>query len=136
MDILAFMKPTREVVTVRAESSLSEALATMEKYRFTSVPIIDARGCYAGTLSEGDLLWAIKNQLGFDMAKASALDVGKIKRNRDYEPIRSTATIDQLINKASNENFVPIVDEDNVLIGIVTRKTLLNYFFEHQFVVL
>ncbi|MDP3130420.1 MAG: CBS domain-containing protein [Bacillota bacterium] len=136
MDILAFMKPTREVVTVRVESSLVEALGTMEKYRFTSVPIIDARGYYVGTLSEGDLLWAIKNQLGFDMAKASTFLVGKIKRNRDYEPIPATATIDQLIGKASNENFVPIVDEDNLLIGIVTRKTLLNYFFEHQFVVL
>ncbi|MCK7486117.1 MAG: CBS domain-containing protein [Bacillus subtilis] len=53
MDILAFMKPTREVVTVRVESSLSEALATMEKYRFTSIPIIDARGRYAGTAERG-----------------------------------------------------------------------------------
>jgi CBS domain-containing protein len=42
----------------------------------------------------------------------------------------------ELIANAAEENFVPVVDENDHFMGIITRKTLLNYFFEHNFIVL
>ncbi|HOW37824.1 MAG TPA: CBS domain-containing protein [Candidatus Izemoplasmatales bacterium] len=136
MEIMAFMKPKVEVVFVFDDQTIREAMEKMEKFRFTSIPIIHREGFYVGTLTEGDLLWEIKNAAKFDMKKAEAYPVGKVRRFRDYEPIHLSANIDELIIKASNENFVPVIDSHDQFVGIVTRKTLLNYFFEHNFIVL
>jgi CBS domain-containing protein len=64
------------------------------------------------------------------------LHVTDIKRHRDYEPISVNATMPLLLSKAKNENFVPVLDQNEKFIGIVTRKKLIEYFFEHNFMVL
>jgi CBS domain-containing protein len=136
MEIMAFMKPKVEVVFVFDDQPIREAMEKMEKYRFTSIPILNREGFYVGTLTEGDLLWEIKKTENFDLKKTESVPVGKVRRFRDYEPIHLSANIDELIIKASNENFVPVIDSHDLFVGIVTRKTLLNYFFEHNFIVL
>ena len=136
MDISAFVKPKNEVIYVFEDQSIHEALEVMEKSRYTSIPIINRDGKYVGTLTEGDLLWEIKNVAQFNIKKAEKIMVGKMHRLRDYESIHVSENIDQLIIKASNENFVPVIDDYGLFIGIVTRKTLLDYFFEHNFIVL
>ncbi len=135
MDIQSFMKPLPEVVFVYDDHTVKEALAILKKYRYQSIPVIDRKGRYIGSLSEGDLLYAITDA-GKAAEGALAQRVGQIRRNREYVAISVHASVNSLIGKAADENFVPIVDDAGILIGIVTRKTLLNYFFEHQFVVL
>lgn len=136
MEIIAFMKPKIEVVFVYDDQTIREALEKIEKCRFTSIPILNREGYYVGTLTEGDLLWEIKNTAKFEMKKAESILVRSVRRFRDYEPIHLSANIDELIVKAANENFVPVIDGHDLFVGIVTRKTLLNYFFEHNFIVL
>jgi len=136
MDISAFIKTKSEVIFVYDDQSLHDALETMEKSRFTSIPILSRDGKYVGTITEGDLLWELKNFADFNIKKAEKILVGKMHRLRDYESIHTSANIDQLIIKASNENFVPVIDDHDIFVGIVTRKTLLDYFFEHNFIVL
>lgn len=41
-----------------------EALEQLEQHHYTAIPIIDNEGKYVGTLSEGDLLWKLKNTAG------------------------------------------------------------------------
>lgn len=133
MNILSFLKPKNEVVYVYDDESAEMAIKIMQHCRFTSIPILSRNGEYVGTLSEGDLLYAL-----YEVGKESLnqIKVSNIKRNRDYESVNIGGTILSLVNKASNENFVPVVDDSRQFIGIVTRKTLLNYFFEHNFMVL
>ncbi|PKL01400.1 MAG: CBS domain-containing protein [Tenericutes bacterium HGW-Tenericutes-1] len=136
MDISAFLKPMNEVILIYDDQSIHDALETMEKSRYTSIPIISRDGRYVGTLTEGDLLWEIKNTAQFNIKKAEKILVGQMHRLRDYESIHISENIDQLIIKASNENFVPVINDSGLFVGIVTRKTLLDYFFEHNFIVL
>jgi len=136
MDISSFIKPKNQVILVYSDHSIHDALEIMEKSRFTSIPIINRKGEYFGTLTEGDLLWEIKNNAQFNIKKAEKITVGEMQRLRDYESIHINSNIDQLILKASNENFVPVIDDQNQFVGIVTRKTLLDYFFDHKFIVL
>ena len=136
MNILAFMRSKEDLVYLFDDMTLEEALAKMEQYRYTSVPIINREGYYVGSITEGDLLWDIKKHDDFCLAKASERLVSSVKRNRDYQAINVTANITELLTKAAEENFVPVVNDNNLFLGIVTRKTLLNYFFEHNFIVL
>ena len=137
MNITSFLKSFYNVTLVYDNQSLDEALATMTKHRYTSIPVISKEQKYVGTLTEGDILqFLLKNKDCFSQENLNKYVVSDVKRHRDYEPIRVDALMPTLLSKASNENFVPIVDENDIFIGIVTRKTLLDYFFEHNFMIL
>jgi CBS domain-containing protein len=137
MNILSFMKPAHEVILLHSDETLKVALERMTKHRFTSIPIIDREHHYVGTLTEGDILQYILNHQecfsGDDMDKVFVKD---IKRLRDYETVGVNATLTLLLSVAKNENFVPILDQNDKFIGIVTRKSLIEYFFTHNFMVL
>lgn len=137
MNITSFLKSFYNVTLVYDNQNLDEALATMTKHRYTSIPVISKEQKYVGTLTEGDILqFLLKNKDCFSQENLNKYVVSDVKRHRDYEPIRVDALMPTLLSKASNENFVPIVDEKDIFIGIVTRKTLLDYFFEHNFMIL
>jgi len=133
MNVLDFVKPLREVIFVYEDDSVSSAVETIRKHRFASIPILNRSGNFVGTLTEGDLLRFI---FEYGEGSINIYNVYGIERYRDYVAVSTKATIQELIGRASDENFVPIVDDQDKFIGIVTRKTLLNYFFEHNFIIL
>jgi CBS domain-containing protein len=137
MNVLSFLKPTHEVILLYSDETLKAALERMTEHRFTSIPVIDRTHTYVGTLTEGDILnFVLKNIDCLNEDEMEKLHVTDIKRHRDYEPISVNATMPLLLSKAKNENFVPVLDQNEKFIGIVTRKKLIEYFFEHNFMVL
>lgn len=133
MNIYSFMKPAHEVIFLDENDTVEVALEKMKVHRYTSVPIVSQSGTYVGTLTEGDVLYAI-----FEEGRKAILlkQVKDLPRHRDYESVNISETIVTLLSRASNENFVPVVDDKNKFLGIVTRKKLLDYFFDHNFMVL
>lgn len=137
MNIQSFLKPFYEVTLVFDHQNLFEALEIMTKHRYTSIPVINQGQEYVGTLTEGDILHYILHHTEcLNPAELKKHLVSDVKRHRDYEPVSVDSLMPTLLSKASNENFVPIIDQHNKFIGIITRKTLLDYFFEHNFLVL
>jgi CBS domain-containing protein len=137
MNIASFLKPFYDVTLVYDDQPLGEALTTMTKHRFTSIPVISRDQKYVGTLTEGDILhFLLRNKECVHPEKLNKFHVKDVKRHRDYEAVSVDSTMPMLLSKASNENFVPIIDQNGHFTGIITRKTLLDYFFEHNFMVL
>lgn len=64
MNIAFFLLPKQEVATVTSDATLRQTLERMEYHRFTAVPILSKDGKYEGTVTEGDLLWHMKNSRG------------------------------------------------------------------------
>ena len=58
------------------------------------------------------------------------LKVSKIERRQNHEPVKVNAKVQDMVNRAMNQNFVPVIDDDDVFIGIVKRKDILQYYFE------
>ena len=128
MNILFFLTPKSEVAYLYDTDSLRQALKKMESHRYSAIPIIASdSGRYMGTLTEGDLLWNIKDNENLSLQNAEKLSVMQIKRNRDNEPVEADADMEDLINKAVNQNFVPVVDGDQCFIGIIKRKDIILY---------
>ena len=133
MNILDFMKHKHEVIFVYDCDTVEHAINLLSKERFTSIPILSKEEKYVGTISEGDLLYVLYE---FGRKGSANLKISEIHRHRDYQPVRITDPVVALIARASNENFVPVVDDADRFLGIVTRKRLLDYFFETKFVIL
>lgn len=127
MNILFFLTPKHEVTYINAADSLREALEKMEKHRYTAVPILTNQGKYVGTLTEGDLLWAIKNQYQLSLKDAERIQITEIPRRLDNRPVLAGAAMEDLLDKVLNQNFVPVLDDQKNFIGIITRKDVIQY---------
>ena len=127
MNILFFLTPKNEVAYIHDTDSLRQALEKMEHYGYSAVPIISEDGQYVGTLTEGDLLWAIKNMCSMDMRQTETQKIMSISRRKDNVPVRVTTSMQELVERASYQNFVPVVDDKNTFIGIVTRRAIIKY---------
>ncbi len=128
MNILFFLTPKSEVAYIYDEESLRQALEKMEYHKYSAVPILSRQGRYVGTLTEGDLLWYIKNQLSLNLQEAQRIPVTAVPRRSDNFPVNADSKMEDLLDKAMKQNFVPVLDDDKSFIGIVTRKDILKYF--------
>lgn len=129
MNILFFLKPKSEVAYLYDDCSLRQALEKMEHYRYTAVPIINRSGGYIGTITEGDLLWGVKDMRLKDLYEAEAVPLRSIRRRWDNEPVNVQCNIEDLMQTSLNQNFVPVVDDNHTFIGIVTRRQIMQYFY-------
>ena len=126
-NILFFLTPKAMCVYLYDDFTIRQALEKMESAGYAALPILNKRGEYRGTLTEGDLMWAIKNMCYMDMRQAEAHRITEIARRKEYLPIRVTTSMHDLITRASSQNFVPVVDDKDAFIGIVTRSSIIQY---------
>ena len=126
-NILFFLTPQAMCCYVYSDHTIRQALEKMETAGFAALPILSRRGEYRGTLTEGDLLWALKNMCYMDMRQAEAHRITEISRRRDNVPVRVTTSMKDLVARASTQNFVPVVDDKDTFIGIVTRRSIMEY---------
>ena len=131
--ILFFQTPKAMCAYLYDDCTIRQALEKMEASGYAAIPILNRRGEYRGTLTEGDLLWAMKNMCYMDMRQAEARRIMEISRRKDNIPVRITATMQDLIERASHQNFVPVVDDYGAFIGLITRKAIIKYCHDRLF---
>ena len=128
MNILFFLTPKSEVAYIHDDESLRQVLEKMEYHKYSAVPIISRQGTYVGTITEGDLLWYIKNQLDLNLQEARRILITNVPRRSDNTPVSIDSNLEDLLDKAMKQNFVPVLDDKKSFIGIVTRKDIMKYF--------
>ena len=129
MNILFFLTPKSDVAFLYDDETLRQALEKMEYHKYSAVPVISRSGKYIGTITEGDMLWGIKNQYDLSLRDSEHISVSAIKRRSDNRPVYVNATMEDLIDKALNQNFVPVVDDQKNFIGIITSKDIISYCY-------
>ena len=132
MNILFFLKPKSEVAFIYDYCTLRQVLETMEYHKYASIPMLNREGEYVGTITEGDLLWGIKSYQNMDLKRAENIFIQDFPRKADYEAVSEDADMEDLLRKAMNQNFVPVVDDQKKFIGIITRKTIIEYCYERM----
>ena len=133
---------TREVVTVDPQTSLKEVARLLVSRRVSGVPVVESDGTVVGVVSEADILLKERDRCGpssllghlldwdeNERAKYAARDAADamtapavtIRRSR---PVHEAAEVmlDRRVNR------LPVVDEHNRLVGIVTRADLVRAF--------
>ena len=132
-NILFFLTPKAMCAYLYDDYTLRQALEKMESAGFAALPILNRRGEYRGTLTEGDLLWGLKNMCYMDIRLAEAHRIMEISRRKDNIPVRVTTSMRDLVERASGQNFVPVVDDKDTFIGIITRRSIIQYCMHQLF---
>lgn len=129
MNILFFLTPKSQVKFIDDTMSVRQALEVMDYYRYSTIPLLTKDGKLVGTISEGDLLFYLKNHPFKELSDFDDHKVLEVKRHKDYLPIKVDIEMSDLISNAVNQNFVPVIDDQMNFIGIVTRKSIINYLY-------
>ncbi len=128
MNLLFFLTPKCDVCVLHSDYTLRQAVEKLNSSGRSAIPIIDAEGHYCGTASEGDLLRAVlKEDTQKDWEHVRLMDVVRAGFN---PPVSAFASIEDLLQRVTEQNFVPVVDDRGMFIGIVTRKAILRHFMQ------
>jgi CBS domain-containing protein len=120
------MAAVRDVMNTRAigispEATLAEAVGILTELHIGGAPVVDAAGCVVGMISELALIDVV-----FDPAARNALVSSHM--NPEVHVVHPGDSLSRPAQLFALYSFrrLPVV-EDGTLVGIVTRRDLMNY---------
>ena len=128
MNIAFFLLPKKDVVCLPIKSTMRQAMERMDYHRYTAIPLVDGKGRYVGTLSEGDLLRKMKNTPGLSFEGTEKVLLEDVPRRLNDRPVPIDAEIEDLLTLAIMQNFIPVVDDSGIFIGIIRRSVIIEHF--------
>ncbi|OJF80266.1 hypothetical protein NS14008_14965 [Nocardia seriolae] len=133
---------TREVVAVRADTPLPEIVRILAAHRISGAPVLDADGRVVGVVSESDLL---RSRARAGRANRSSRWTRLLRKA--VRPGQAARTAAELMSAPAvtvspnaglamaaatlarhGVNRAPVIGDDGVLAGIVSRKDLLSVY--------
>ena len=129
MNIAYFLHPKHEIAFLYDDFSFRQGLEKMRRHDYKAVPVISRDGRYVGTVSEGDFLWKIldRETEAVSMREMEHLRVQDILHTDTYPAVPITCTVEELVDSAMRQSFIPVVDDTGIFIGIVTRRDIIHF---------
>lgn len=131
MNIMRFVVPKSLVEYVSVDNTVRQALEKMRFHRYVAIPVIDGEGKYVGTLRNDDIFTYFLDSGSFDTRSAERDKVTEILSTEYSPPVYHDASMDELIGRVCEHNFVPVVDDRGCFVGIILRRDILNFLFKH-----
>lgn len=127
-NILTMLIPKAKVDYLYSDFTIRQSLEKMYAHSYGTIPVIDRKtGKYIRSVNQGDFLsYILVNKIDFN--KFERLPLDEIKESRVIKPVYSTANINDLTETILNQNYVPVVDDNDVFIGIVTRSSVMSKY--------
>ena len=126
MNIMFFLKPKSEVAVIKDDILVEDALDLMRHTSYTALPVIDKDGRYVGTLTQGDLLWYLRDSKY--LQRSLLAPIRSVPRLYDNASVPANTDMDVLFARMLEQNFAPVTDDRGMFIGIVTRRSIMQYF--------
>ncbi len=132
MNLLFLLRPKSMVAYLISDCTARQGLEKMRAHGYTAIPVISPDGKYIGTVSEGDFLWALVGDDDCSIKKLERIKLTDIMRGVRDSAVTVNMKMDDLLYKIMEQNFVPVTDDRNIFIGIVTRKDIIKYYYEKE----
>lgn len=141
---------TTDVITVTTEDTVEKCAKLLLEQNFSGLPVLDLEGKLVGIVTEGDLIRRasrikapaalallggyiyLDNPQKFmeDIKRAMAQKAGDLMSEKlvtvsSEDTIEDAATL--MINKKIKR--LPVVDDEGKLIGIISRRDIMNYLY-------
>ncbi len=135
VNLFTFLTPKSQTFYLNHKSTIRQVLEKLDSHKFSVVPLVDEEGKFVSTISEGDILRYIKNVKNFNISMAESECIANIEKYRPYAPFAINMELKELFRLSLEQNFVPVVDDRGIYIGIVKRKSIINYLYGEKKVI-
>lgn len=124
MNIFSILIPKVSITYLNVNDTLSDAVQFMMNSSYSAIPVINDAGEYVGIVSEGDFLKAV---MEFGRENLKFMTIDKIVRMDEKDVVLNTVGKKDIMERILDRNFLSVVDDRNIFIGIITRRSILMY---------
>ena len=132
MNILFFLIPKEEVSYVYEDNSVRQGIEKMRAHGYTAIPVLTREGKYVGTISEGDFLWHLVDLNSTQMRIQENCFVRDLLKNDRITPVTVNTSMEDLLMRVMDQNFVPVVDDRQMFVGIVTSPATIKFMYDRE----
>ena len=132
MNIISLLIPKNDAAFVYDNCTVRQGLEKMKAHGYTAIPVLTPDGRYAGTVSEGDFLWNILDENDNSIKSKENLLISDIIRDGFNPSADIYITMDELLQRAIQQSFIPVTDDRGYFIGIVTRQKIILTLMQKQ----
>lgn len=120
----SYLIPAEELAIFINTHNADHVMLLLVSNGFSRVPVITKEKQYVGTISISDMMtYQAKRQLtDWEMTQTNIGDMVNTK----IETINITSSLTEIMHKLVDFPFLPVVNDDNRFIGIITRKSILK----------
>jgi CBS domain-containing protein len=127
------LTPRQDVISLYDDNTLRKGLEIMRSSGYSFMPVTSRDNIYAGVVGVSDFLWYLipEDSDEYGNVPVRPIDGGYIRDIMDrtsYPAVSVTASIEELMDRIMEHNFVPVVDGRNSFMGIITRHSVMEYF--------
>lgn len=123
---LFYLLPKSDTVFLTNTDSYRQAYNMFILTNYTALPVINKKGQYIGTICEGDLLRVQSLSLSHPEIDLDTFEIKDIEFKTKIEVARVNESFEHLVDLAVKQNFIPLVDDQGVFIGILRRQELIK----------
>lgn len=131
MNVAFFLIPKSHVAHLTEGSSFRQGMEKLRRYGYTAIPVVAKDGRYLGSVNEGDFLWNVMSLGSIDPADLEAACIDQIVSDRT-PPVGVNTPVEELMDRLLDQNFVPVVDDRHMFVGIVTRRSVMAYLMNRE----
>lgn len=124
-DIDSLVTPASEVAVVGSSNTLDHALLLMTSNKYSVVPVIDEKSKMKGLISMPVIMEAIMDIEDVQFNQLDEITVDKIM-DREYPVVQMDYELEDILRTLVHNAFISVVDNEGVLVGIITRKEILT----------
>ena len=126
MNVISLLTPKSQVAYLYDDYTVRQGLEKLRAHGYTAIPVLSRNGAYVGTVSEGDFLWCILDREDNSLRTQEKLPMKAVMRKNFNPPVNIGVTMEELLEQAMRQSFIPVVDDRGAFIGIVTRQAIMR----------
>lgn len=126
MNVISLLTPKAQVAYLYDDYTVRQGLEKLRSNGYTALPVLNREGIYVGAVSEGDFLWHMVDEEDNSLKAYQKQPITSVMREGFSPPVNVRVTMDDLLDHAMSQSFIPVVDDRGAFIGIVTRQSIMR----------
>ncbi len=130
MNIISMIMPKMQVAYIYSDNTIRQGLEKFRAHGYTAIPVLTRDNQYYGTVTEGDFLRSLIDSGSNSMKDKEKMLISDIIRPEFNPCVHVNITMKELFERSINQSFIPVVDDREFFVGIVTRQKIIRYFLD------
>lgn len=120
-----FIVPAENVATLLYNHPLEHALLILSKVGYAKIPVLDSEDHLVGLIGLSDIVNKMMGLTGFEYHLLEGLTVADVMEV-NVPTVTESSDLEDILHLLVDGSFLPVVDENNIFEGIITRKEILK----------
>ena len=119
-----FLTPEEKLAALIDSHNADHAILVLSQITYSRIPVVTYDRRFVGTIGLRDIL-AYQMEQGLTDEQMASTDIVHMTK-KDVAVVAPDYNITEVLHKLVDEPFLPVVDDEGMFKGIITRKSILK----------